>query len=491
MKMLFYIAVIFLLAMPVFGFQTEFIRQFDGADKIYGIDPVLDDAGDLRGLIYCVPAEFKIIIDMFDSPNDIHVPVTKSPVKAINAYFDPDTLYIYAAQRSFTNEYYIWLSLIKVSDGDAAVDTTVRRTINNIYGIYYYNWLENFDVKFWNDSNEVLIEACAYFEEYAMTQGLYACNGSVARSYSRDLRTITNNWTVSSLEQGNIDTDPETEISLYTDNYMYFNSYEPGETPFKICGTNITVDQFTSNTTGGNTYDIFLHDFIQSDGVDELIYYGYANDFMTTYSEPVRHIACYGFDNQVPVQYWRNNQIDSADFSYIYDNWRALVGLRNKNRIIFLDYTTGRISDSISLGKILHATRFFETGNDTPLLSLVGRSNDSIFVYYFDSPVGIDNEDIDPVVPESFQLMQNFPNPFNSTTTISYYSPSKENVTISVYNILGRKIKTIHDKAASLGLNTIDWDATDSDGQAVSSGIYFYRIEAGDYSQARKMLFLK
>lgn len=491
MKTLFYIIFVFLLAIPVFGFQTEFLRKFDGADNIYSIDPVIDESGKLKGLIYCVPADYEIIIDMFDNSDDIHVPLTMQPAKTIHAYFDPDTLYIYAAQRSFTNNFYIWLSLIKVSNDSATLDTTVRKSINNIYGLSNYSMFENFDVKFWNDSNEVLIEACAYFEEYFMTEGLYACDGSVARSYSRDLRTVTNTWTESSMEQCNIDLDPEKEIAHYTDYYQYFNSYEYGEEPIEFGGTSVVVDQTGYGTANGNTYDIFLHNFIQSDELDELIYYGSANDMMGTFAGPVRHIACYGFGGPSPVQYWCNTQIDSVDFSYIFDNWHSMVGIRNRNRIIFLGYITGQISDSISLGKNLYATRFFETSEDNPLLSLVGRSNDSIFVYYFDSPVGLDDEELVPAVPESFQLMQNFPNPFNSTTTISYYLPRRENVNISVYNILGQKIQTIYDNNTPAGFHSIEWDANDSKTQAVASGIYFYNIKAGDFSEARKMLFLK
>lgn len=484
-------AIFFLMAMPVFGFQTEFIRQFDGAENVYSIDPVIDDSGKLKGLIYCVPADYEIIIDMFDNWDDIHVPLTMQPAKTINAYFDADTLYIYALQRIFGYHIYIYLSLIKVSDNQAVIDTTVRKYLESVYAIENYKSFENFNVKFWNDSNEIVIETCAHFEEYVVTQGFYACNASWSRSYSQNLRSVINTWVASSTSRGNINMDPEIETCSYTDYYMYSNPVEPDESDYFTSGTNVIVNQAISKTEYGNTYDLYLHNFIRTDDYDEFIYYGYDKDWVANYPVKQTHIACYGFGGTSPVQYWYNNQIDSLEFGHIYDNWHALVGIRNGNRIIFLDYTTGQISDSISLGKNLHATRFFETGNDTPLLSLVGRSNDSIFVYYFDSPVGLDDEVSVPAVPESFQLMQNFPNPFNTTTTISYYSPHRENVTISVYNILGRKIKTIHDKAASLGLNTIDWDATDSDAQGVSSGIYFYRIEAGDYSQTRKMLFLK
>ena len=89
-------------------------------------------------------------------------------------------------------------------------------------------------------------------------------------------------------------------------------------------------------------------------------------------------------------------------------------------------------------------------------------------------------------VPFSFQLEQNYPNPFNPVTTISYLLPSRSEVLLIIYNLLGEEIVRLVDEIQPTGLHRIIWDASD-----VSSGIYFYKIQAGDFVQTKKMVLLK
>jgi len=88
--------------------------------------------------------------------------------------------------------------------------------------------------------------------------------------------------------------------------------------------------------------------------------------------------------------------------------------------------------------------------------------------------------------PLSFQLEQNYPNPFNPVTTISYLLPSRSEVRLIIYNLLGEEVARLVDSIQPAGLQQITWDAS-----GVSSGIYFYRIQAGDFVQTKKMVLLK
>lgn len=97
----------------------------------------------------------------------------------------------------------------------------------------------------------------------------------------------------------------------------------------------------------------------------------------------------------------------------------------------------------------------------------------------------------EPIQPEEFTLSQNYPNPFNASTTIRYFLPIEETVTISVYNILGRKVKTLHDGLQSAGEQTVVWDGSNQSGGSVASGIYLYRIDAGSIRGSKKMVYLK
>jgi len=90
-----------------------------------------------------------------------------------------------------------------------------------------------------------------------------------------------------------------------------------------------------------------------------------------------------------------------------------------------------------------------------------------------------------------YPLAQNYPNPFNPETDISYNLPQGCHVKLSVFNIMGQKVRTLVDEYQTAGHKTVQWDGRDHIGEEVASGVYFYRLQAGEYSQVRKMLMLK
>ena len=110
--------------------------------------------------------------------------------------------------------------------------------------------------------------------------------------------------------------------------------------------------------------------------------------------------------------------------------------------------------------------------------------------------VGLDESLVDiesgqPIIPKEFSLFQNFPNPFNPETTIKYQLPEAANVILEIYNITGQKIATLVNQQQSPGLRSAVWDGRDQFGAIMSSGIYIYRIQANDFTEARKMVLLR
>ena len=95
------------------------------------------------------------------------------------------------------------------------------------------------------------------------------------------------------------------------------------------------------------------------------------------------------------------------------------------------------------------------------------------------------------VQPSSFALHQNYPNPFNPVTTVKYNLPDRSLVDITVYDILGRHIKTLVNGNQDPGIKSILWDATDDAGRPVNSGVYLYRIKTEDFEQTRRMMLVK
>ena len=94
--------------------------------------------------------------------------------------------------------------------------------------------------------------------------------------------------------------------------------------------------------------------------------------------------------------------------------------------------------------------------------------------------------------PEVFALANNYPNPFNPATTIKYALPQAADVELTVYNVVGQPVRTLVAEHQSAGRYVVEWDATNDSGHSLSSGMYFYRLEAGgEFREVKKMLLLK
>ena len=89
-------------------------------------------------------------------------------------------------------------------------------------------------------------------------------------------------------------------------------------------------------------------------------------------------------------------------------------------------------------------------------------------------------------LPIVYKLHQNYPNPFNPTTSISYDLPKNEFVSINVFDLMGREVKTLVNKEQVAGFRSVKWDATNNIGQPVSAGMYIYTIQAGEFRQTKE-----
>jgi flagellar hook assembly protein FlgD len=94
-------------------------------------------------------------------------------------------------------------------------------------------------------------------------------------------------------------------------------------------------------------------------------------------------------------------------------------------------------------------------------------------------------------LPLVFAVEQNYPNPFNPSTNIKYAIPHDEHVVIEVYNMAGQKVRTVVNQMQKAGHYTVLWHSDNDAGQRVGSGVYFYRVTAGENSVVKKMLLVK
>ncbi|MCP4581435.1 MAG: T9SS type A sorting domain-containing protein [candidate division Zixibacteria bacterium] len=156
------------------------------------------------------------------------------------------------------------------------------------------------------------------------------------------------------------------------------------------------------------------------------------------------------------------------------------IGVANTNGQIF--YTFNAFHDTWIEIDPVGDDAWVYVGGKTALL----RADDILYAFDPEAPqTDIDDNTVSPL-PQSFSLAQNYPNPFNARTIINYNLPTSSDVTIDIYDLLGRKITTLVDKKQQAGSHQAVWN-----GEGISSGIYFYKIQAGDFVETKKMLLVK
>ena len=180
----------------------------------------------------------------------------------------------------------------------------------------------------------------------------------------------------------------------------------------------------------------------------------------------------------------------AAQFSFSYDTWmhnELIVDLNSDwaeyyfegNRIHSWQWTLGSVGDTIPLQ--LSVTNIMGFDFPNPPDSSQWYMDDYKLVR-IDTTVGIK----DFSFPTEYILYQNFPNPFNPTTTIKYQIPEMSFVSLKVYDVLGNEIVTLINEEKPIGSYEVEFD-----GRGLSSGIYFYKLQAGSFVETKKMILLK
>ena len=123
--------------------------------------------------------------------------------------------------------------------------------------------------------------------------------------------------------------------------------------------------------------------------------------------------------------------------------------------------------------------------------TLVGKSSNSVTTInsgyiYHKSALVTEFEPAVNLAEQKFDLKQNYPNPFNPTTAISYQLPTASHVDLHIFNIIGQKVASLVSKRQQAGSYKIEWDAG-----GYSSGVYFYRIQAGSFIAIKKLILMK
>jgi len=179
-----------------------------------------------------------------------------------------------------------------------------------------------------------------------------------------------------------------------------------------------------------------------------------------------------------PGSYWVGYEDATDSFS---------SGLSSNGDIIVLADTSGNmltviLEASVEVDGVQLSQSFDATGIGCYTMPTPGAVNDTCVT------LNISNAG---TIPTQFTLHQNYPNPFNPVTTLRYDLPVNGFVNIMVYDMLGRKVKTLINQTQGTGYRSVIWNATNDYGRPVSAGIYLYQIQAGKYISTKKMVLLK
>jgi len=107
---------------------------------------------------------------------------------------------------------------------------------------------------------------------------------------------------------------------------------------------------------------------------------------------------------------------------------------------------------------------------------------------YYTNPTGISDNSI---IPKVTSLNGNYPNPFNPTTTIAYSLSKEAHVNIEIFNMKGQKVRTLKNEEQTAGDYNAVWNGKDDNSKPAASGVYFYKMEAGNIQQTKKMILMK
>ncbi len=309
------------------------------------------------------------------------------------------------------------------------------------------------------------------------------------------------------------------EFPFYGNIFTSFRSCSNGWVSFTATNTDYSNDPIPSTSDPNNLVAPFWDDMNFNDG-GEAYYYSNGVDSLIISYISVPHYSgtgdgVYTFqiillaNGDIVYQYYDITGLDNSNTIGI-ENADGTVGLQVAHEqsyavsglAVKIRHPVFWLVVSPNSGTVLpgHSTDLDVTFDATDMAigryygSIIVNSNDpennqvSIPCTLSVGMVGIDDY---AAVPSEFSLNQNFPNPFNPKTGISFGLPNDGFVTFKVYDIMGRCVKTLVDEKLEAGTHTIIWDGTTDDGSRISSGVYFYKLSQGDNVITKKMMMLK
>ncbi len=251
--------------------------------------------------------------------------------------------------------------------------------------------------------------------------------------------------------------------------------------------------RFSFDSVTGNLWvaDVGQNSIEEIDIVESGVNYGWNITEGSSCFNPPSGCSITGL--QTPVWEYDHSLGASVTGGYVY---RGTLVPELKGKYIYTDFVSGRIW-SLEYDGVNPPVNTQLIDSDLSIASLgVGRDNELYFLafdgkIYRIQPTILTSVNNNPVIIREYFIGQNYPNPFNPETTIQFSLPKTIHVSLRIYNTRGQEIINLIDTVIPAGRNEAVWDGKNNEGQMVSSGIYFMRLQAGRFTDFKRMTFIK
>ncbi len=306
------------------------------------------------------------------------------------------------------------------------------------------------------------------------------CINRGAGTFNPSLFVVTNNADgANAVDAADMDGDGDMDVLIASVNDNKFAWYEYGG------GFPGAYTEHLISTNANNPWDILAADLDQDGDMDVVTASSgdntiawYENDGNLQFSKRILSTTANSTRSIHVADVDGDGDLDVLGVAFNRALWFENDGNMNFNEIV--------ISNDVSFGYDIFSA---DINGDGRLDILTASDQDDKIAWFQQmAPTGL--KDHSPPLPNAF-LLQNHPNPFNPATQITFGLPEMTSVSLVVYDLFGRSVKTLVNELKAAGTHTVQWNGTDHSGKPVSSGIYFYRLQAGEFQQVRKMLVLR